>query len=47
MITNDLKDTYFTEFPGKYFTGDGALRRSYFTSTTGEENDVVIRPDII
>lgn len=36
-------DTYFTAFPGKYFTGDGALRDevSYYR-ITGRVDDVII-----
>jgi acetyl-CoA synthetase len=45
-IWNDhqrFKDTYFTEFPGKYFTGDGALRDEVgYYKITGRVDDVVI-----
>jgi acetyl-CoA synthetase len=37
------KDTYFTTFPGKYFTGDGALRDEVgYYRITGRVDDVVI-----
>ncbi len=37
------KDTYFTAFPGKYFTGDGALRDEVgYYRITGRVDDVVI-----
>jgi len=37
------KDTYFTKFPGKYFTGDGALRDEVgYYRITGRTDDVVI-----
>lgn len=36
-------DTYFTAFPGKYFTGDGALRDEVgYYRITGRVDDVVI-----
>lgn len=36
-------DTYFTKFPGKYFTGDGALRDEVgYYRITGRVDDVVI-----
>ncbi len=36
-------DTYFTQFPGKYFTGDGALRDEVgYYRITGRTDDVVI-----
>ncbi len=36
-------DTYFTKFPGKYFTGDGALRDEVgYYRITGRTDDVVI-----
>jgi acetyl-CoA synthetase len=38
-----FKDTYFTAFPGKYFTGDGALRDATgFYRITGRVDDVII-----
>ncbi|OIQ15398.1 MAG: acetate--CoA ligase [Flavobacterium sp. MedPE-SWcel] len=38
-----FKDTYFTAFPGKYFTGDGALRDEVgYYRITGRVDDVVI-----
>nr|WP_315175593.1 acetate--CoA ligase [uncultured Flavobacterium sp.] len=37
------KDTYFSAFPGKYFTGDGALRDEVgYYRITGRIDDVVI-----
>ncbi len=37
------KETYFSAFPGKYFTGDGALRDEVgYYSITGRLDDVVI-----
>jgi len=37
------KDTYFSTFPGKYFTGDGALRDEVgYYRITGRVDDVVI-----
>lgn len=37
------KETYFTAFPGKYFTGDGALRDEVgYYRITGRVDDVVI-----
>ena len=37
------KDTYFTAFPGKYFTGDGALRDATgYYRITGRVDDVII-----
>jgi acetyl-CoA synthetase len=36
------KETYFTAFPGKYFTGDGALRDEVGYYRTGRVDDVVI-----
>ncbi|MDR0227948.1 MAG: acetate--CoA ligase [Flavobacteriaceae bacterium] len=37
------KDTYFSQFPGKYFTGDGALRDEVgYYRITGRADDVVI-----
>lgn len=37
------KDTYFTAFPGKYFSGDGALRDEVgYYRITGRVDDVVI-----
>ncbi|WP_320814774.1 acetate--CoA ligase [Flavobacterium sp.] len=37
------KETYFTTFPGKYFTGDGALRDEVgYYRITGRVDDVVI-----
>ena len=37
------KDTYFSQFPGKYFTGDGALRDEVgYYRITGRVDDVVI-----
>jgi len=37
------KETYFTSFPGKYFTGDGALRDEVgYYRITGRVDDVVI-----
>lgn len=37
------KDTYFTAFPGKYFTGDGALRDEVgYYRITGRVDDVII-----
>jgi acetyl-CoA synthetase len=37
------KDTYFSSFPGKYFTGDGALRDEVgYYRITGRVDDVVI-----
>ncbi len=37
------KDTYFSTFPGKYFTGDGALRDEVgYYRITGRIDDVVI-----
>ena len=45
-IWNDhqrYKDTYFSTFPGKYFTGDGALRDEVgYYRITGRVDDVVI-----
>ena len=45
-IWNDherFKETYFTAFPGKYFTGDGALRDEVgYYRITGRVDDVVI-----
>jgi acetyl-CoA synthetase len=45
-IWNDhqrYKDTYFSTFPGKYFTGDGALRDEVgYYRITGRIDDVVI-----
>ena len=45
-IWNDherFKQTYFTDFPGKYFTGDGALRDEVgYYRITGRVDDVVI-----
>jgi acetyl-CoA synthetase len=36
-------ETYFTAFPGKYFTGDGALRDEVgYYRITGRVDDVVI-----
>src|SRR5690554_4235266 len=36
-------DTYFTKFPGKYFTGDGALRDEVgYYRITGRVDDVII-----
>ena len=38
-----FKETYFTKFPGKYFTGDGALRDEVgYYRITGRVDDVVI-----
>lgn len=38
-----FKETYFTAFPGKYFTGDGALRDEVgYYRITGRMDDVVI-----
>lgn len=37
------KDTYFTTFPGKYFTGDGALRDEVgYYRITGRIDDIII-----
>jgi acetyl-CoA synthetase len=37
------KDTYFSTFPGKYFTGDGALRDEVgYYRITGRTDDVII-----
>jgi acetyl-CoA synthetase len=37
------KETYFTTFPGKYFTGDGALRDEVgYYRITGRVDDVII-----
>ena len=37
------KETYFSQFPGKYFTGDGALRDEVgYYRITGRADDVVI-----
>ena len=37
------KDTYFSQFPGKFFTGDGALRDEVgYYRITGRVDDVVI-----
>ena len=37
------KDTYFTAYPGKYFTGDGALRDEVgYYRITGRVDDVII-----
>lgn len=37
------KDTYFSAFPGKYFTGDGALRDEVgYYRITGRVDDVII-----
>ncbi len=37
------KETYFSAFPGKYFTGDGALRdKDGFYRITGRVDDVII-----
>jgi acetyl-CoA synthetase len=45
-IWNDhqrYKETYFTAFPGKYFTGDGALRDEVgYYRITGRVDDVII-----
>ena len=45
-IWNDhqrYKDTYFSTFPGKYFTGDGALRDEVgYYRITGRVDDIVI-----
>lgn len=45
-IWNDhkrFKETYFSEFPGKYFSGDGALRDEVgYYRITGRVDDVVI-----
>ena len=45
-IWNDhqrFKDTYFSTFPGKYFTGDGALRDEVgYYRITGRVDDIVI-----
>ena len=45
-IWNDhqrFKETYFTAFPGKYFTGDGALRDEVgYYRITGRVDDVII-----
>ena len=38
-----FKDTYFSTFPGKYFTGDGALRDEVgYYRITGRVDDVII-----
>jgi len=38
-----FKETYFTAFPGKYFTGDGALRDATgYYRITGRVDDVII-----
>lgn len=38
-----FKDTYFSTFPGKYFTGDGALRDEVgYYRITGRVDDIVI-----
>lgn len=38
-----FKETYFTAFPGKYFTGDGALRDEVgYYRITGRMDDVII-----
>ena len=38
-----FKETYFTAFPGKYFTGDGALRNATgYYRITGRVDDVII-----
>ena len=38
-----FKDTYFSAFPGKYFTGDGALRDEVgYYRITGRVDDVII-----
>ena len=40
---NRYKETYFTAFPGKYFTGDGALRDEVgYYKITGRVDDVII-----
>lgn len=37
------KETYFTAYPGKYFTGDGALRDEVgYYRITGRVDDVII-----
>jgi acetyl-CoA synthetase len=36
------KDTYFSAFPGTYFTGDGALDEVGYYRITGRVDDVVI-----
>ncbi len=37
------KDTYFSSFPGKYFTGDGALRDEVgYYRITGRVDDIII-----
>ena len=37
------KDTYFSQYPGKYFTGDGALRDEVgYYRITGRVDDVII-----
>jgi acetyl-CoA synthetase len=42
VIISD-KETYFTALPGKYFTGDGALRDEVgYYRITGRVDDVVI-----
>lgn len=45
-IWNDherFKNTYFTAFPGKYFTGDGAIRDEVgYYRITGRTDDVII-----
>ncbi|MFL9829623.1 acetate--CoA ligase [Flavobacterium sp. ST-87] len=45
-IWNDhqrYKDTYFSQYPGKYFTGDGALRDEVgYYRITGRVDDVII-----
>jgi acetyl-CoA synthetase len=38
-----FKDTYFSDFPGKFFTGDGALRDEVgYYRITGRVDDVII-----
>ena len=38
-----FKDTYFSTFPGKYFTGDGALRDEVgYYRITGRVDDIII-----
>ncbi len=40
---NRFKDTYFSAFPGKYFTGDGALRDEVgYYRITGRVDDIII-----
>ena len=42
-IMKDLLDTYFSQFDGKYFTGDGCKRdKDGYYWITGRVDDVII-----